>query len=195
MSRVYNPFPANATSPTIFGPYGRKSSFFRGIQEFVFTTDLDPATAEAQNIKYFNAVDLQGKYKGKLGGRNFYIFYLGSFGTAKSEFSLMPNNDENSYLFVQYNEFDLYYEVLPKFILAGYIGFENVRGGQFTDWDLESQLPRDQIARGYGLGFDWMVAENAGLYFRHRWMEFEDRSFADDVFKGREVTIELKTFF
>jgi hypothetical protein len=195
MSRVYNPFPANATSPTIFGPYGRKASFFRGIQEVVRTTDLDPATAEAQNIKYFNAVDLQGKYRGKLLDRDFFIFYLGSFGTAKTDFSLLPNNDENSYLFVQYHEFDLYYEILPKFILAGYLGFENVRGGQFTEWDPESQLPLDQFATGYGLGFDWMVAENAGLYFRHRWMEFEDRSFSDDVFKGREITIELKTFF
>jgi len=30
MSRIYNPFPANATTATNFGPYGRKYSFFRG---------------------------------------------------------------------------------------------------------------------------------------------------------------------
>ena len=48
---------------------------------------------------------------------------------------------------------------------------------------------------GIGLGFDWMVAENSGIYFRYRWFSFEDRSFAIDQYQGREITIELKTFF
>ncbi|MEO0777428.1 MAG: hypothetical protein AAF146_12740, partial [Bacteroidota bacterium] len=151
LSRVYNPFPANATSPTVFGPYNRQVSFFRGVSEFVQTTDLDPATATAVNRKYFNTVDLQAKAKYTLFGKPIYFFYLGSFGSAKQRSALLPTFNEDSYLFVQYHEFDLYFEVLPKFILTGYLGLENARGGQFTDWDVESQLPRDQLGRGIGV--------------------------------------------
>lgn len=195
LSRVYNPFPANATSPTVFGPYGRQISFFRGVSEIVQTTDIDPATAEALTRKYFSSVDLQAKTKATINNRGLYFFYLSSFGSASSRASAIPTLNDDTYLFVQYHEFDLYYELFPKFMLTGYFGLENARGGQFTDWDTETLLPRNQLGRGIGVGFDWTVAENSGIYFRHRWMNFEDRSFALDKYKGREVTIELKTFF
>lgn len=195
LSRIYNPFPANATAPTVFDPYGRKISFFRGVSEVVQTTDLNPATAEPLNRKYFSAVDVQAKYKLNLNGRPLYLFYLGSFGSADANLAALPLMNESTYLFVQYNEFDLYYEVLPKFILTGYYGIENARGGRYTDWDSDTNKPRDQLGTGIGAGFDWMWAENSGLYFRHRWMQFEDRSFSLDKFKGREFTIEIKTFF
>lgn len=195
LSRIYNPFPAGAVAPTVFGPYARKISFFRGVTELVQTTDLDAATAEALNRKYFNAVDLQAKIKTNIGERNLYLFYLGSFGSAKSKASLIPSMTDDSYLFVQYHELDAYYELFPKFLLTSYLGLENARGGQFTAWDLESQLPLDQFGTGIGLGFDWTVSKSTGIYFRHRWLNFEDRSFALDKYKGREVTIELKTFF
>ena len=195
LSRIYNPFPEGATSPTVFGPYGRKISFFRGVSGITQTTDIDPATAEATNRKYFSAVDLQAKYKTKIGDRPFYLFYLGSFGAASSKATPVPTYNDDSYLFVQYHELDAYYQLFPKFILTTYLGIENARGGQLTTWDAESQLPLDQLGTGIGLGFDWTVAENTGIYFRHRWMNFEDRSFALDKYKGREVTIEVKTFF
>ncbi|MBR9919225.1 MAG: hypothetical protein GYB31_00195 [Bacteroidetes bacterium] len=195
LSRVYNPFPANATGPTIFGPYGRKISFFRGVSEVAQTTDLDAGTAEALNRKYFSSVDLQAKFRTSFLDHPLYFFYLGSLGSASASLEAIPLLSDNGYLFVQYHEFDLYYELFPKFLLTMYYGLENVRGGQFTDWDLTSQLPRDQQGVGVGIGFDWTVAENVGIYFRHRWMSFEDRSFTLDTYKGREVTIELKTFF
>jgi hypothetical protein len=195
LSRVYNPFPANAVAPTVFGPYGRKFSFFRGVSEFVQTTDIDPATAEALNKKYFANVDLQIKSKASLFNRPLYFFYLGSLGSIASDYAYWPTFNDESYLFVQYHEFDLYYEILPKFIITGYYGIENARGGQFTEWDQETQLPLDQLGTGIGIGFDWTIAENAGIYVRHRWLQFEDRSFTLDKFDGREVTIELKTYF
>ena len=191
----YNPFPANATSPTVFGPYGRKFSFFRGVSEVVQTTDIDPATAEALNKKYFANVDLQVKSKASLFNRPLYFFYLGSLGSIANDYAYWPTFNNEAYLFIQYHEFDLYYEILPKFIITGYYGIENARGGQFTAWDQETQLPLDQLGTGIGLGFDWTIAENAGIYFRHRWLQFEDRSFSLDKFDGREVTIELKTYF
>ena len=195
LSRVYNPFPANATSPTVFGPYGNQISFFRGVSEVVQTTDLDPASAAAINKKYFNAVDLQAKLKAEVLGKKAYLFYLGTFLSASDQTEIIPTYNDNSYLFVQYHEFDLYYEILPKFIITGYVGLENTRGGRYTQWDTETNLPRDQFAQGYGLGFDWMVAKTSGIYFRHRWMEFEDKNFGLNHYKGQETTIELKTFF
>ncbi len=195
LSRIYNPFPANATGPTVFGPYGRQFSFFRGVSELVQTTDTDPQTAGSLNRKYFNSLDVQGKVKANLGKRSMYFFYIGSISSAKSEAAFIPTMTEDSYLMVQYHEFDVYYEILPKFILTGYLGLERAQGGTFTDWDDDTQLPRDQYGRGIGVGFDWALAENCGLYVRHRWMHFEDRSFALDTYTGREFTIELKTFF
>ncbi len=195
LSRIYNPFPEGAVSPTVFGPYGRKISFFRGVTEFVQTTDLNPATAEALNKKYFNAVDLQAKYKTKIGDRSLFLFYLGSFGSASSKAEALPLFNDESYLFVQYHEFDAYLEIFPKFLLTGYLGIEDARGGSFTEFDLESQLPLNQFGTGIGVGFDWTLSKSTGLYFRHRWMNFKDKSFELDHFKGREVTIELKTFF
>ena len=85
--------------------------------------------------------------------------------------------------------------MLPGFLLAGYFGLENIRGGQLTELDPDTGQPRDQVGRGIGLGFDWTIAQNAGLYFRHRWMDFEDRNFALDTYSGQESTVELKIFF
>ncbi|MEM6965382.1 MAG: hypothetical protein AAF573_11495 [Bacteroidota bacterium] len=195
LSRIYNPFPAGATSPTIFGPYSRKISFFRGVSGVVQTTDLDPATAQPINRKYFSSVDIQAKYKTSINDHALYVFYLGSFASADATAPVVPLYDDDTYLYVQYHELDVYYELFPKFLLTGYLGVENARGGQFTAWDLESNLPLDQVGTGIGIGFDWTIAKNTGLYIRQRWMNFEDRNFALDTFKGREVTIELKTFF
>ena len=194
LSRIYNPFPLNAVKATQFGPYGRKFSYFRGAFERVLTTDLDPATAGPLTKKYYNAVDLTGKYKMVLNDRPLYLFYLGSFGSAMSKSSFLPTLNEDSYLFVQYHEIDLYYEILPKFILTGYYGLERAEGGRFTRWG-ETLLPRDQRGQAIGTGFDWTLTDATGLYFRYRHMTFDDRSFELDNFKGNEYTLELKTFF
>ncbi|MGY6562609.1 MAG: hypothetical protein ACXITV_10930 [Luteibaculaceae bacterium] len=195
VSRIYNPFPEGAVSPTIFGPYNRQISFFRGVSEIVRTTDVDAGTGRAVNRKYFNAVDLQAKYKNKIFDKEFYIFYLGSFLSAESEISGLPSLNNNTYMFVQYHEFDVYYALTKKFIVTGYLGFQRAQGGRFTEWDQVSGLPRNQFSEGYGLGFDLTIAENTGLYVRQRWFSFEDRSFALDRYRGSEITVELKTFF
>ena len=193
LSRIYNPFPANAVCATNFGPLGRQYSFFRGAFERVQTTDVDQVTGIPTNRKYFHAIDLQAKLRAQVLDRSLYFFYLGSFGSANPSATILPRDDD-TYVFVQYHEFDLYYELVDNFVLASYLGLENARGGRFTVLGEESGLPRDQRAMGIGLGFDWTIARNVGLYVRHRWMDFEDRSFAIDTYRGREVTVELKIF-
>lgn len=195
LSRIYNPFPEGAVGPTVFGPYSRKFSFFRGVSEIVRTTDVNPETALAQNRKYFGALELQAKLKSSFLDRELFFFYLASFGSASSTVQAIPLYTSNSYLFVQYHEFDVYYEILPKFILAGYFGVQNARGGIFTEWNEETQKPLDQIGTAIGVGFDWEIAKNTGLYIRHRWMNYEDKNFPLDHFKGTELTVELKSFF
>jgi hypothetical protein len=195
LSRIYNPFPENATSPTVFGPYNRMTSFFRGVSEITRTTDLDGNTGLATNRKYFNSVDIQAKWNSTLFDKDIFVFYLVSFGSVEEDLSLIPSMHDRSYLFVQSHEMDIYYEALPGFVLTGYLGLQNARGGRNTEWGEVSQRPIDQLGTAVGVGFDWTLAENCGLYVRYRWMEHEDRSFELDRFKGREFTIELKTFF
>ena len=195
LSRIYNPFPANATSATNFGPYGRKFSFFRGAFERVQTTDLDPATAESLTRKYYTTVDIQAKYKTTVAQKPLYFFYLGTLGSASAKTEVIPTLSEDGYLFTQYHEFDLYYEIVDNFILTTYVGLEFAQGGTFTEWNDETLKPLDQRGTGLGAGFDWSISKNSGLYFRYRWMDFEDRNFSLDTYRGREYTIELKTFF
>jgi hypothetical protein len=194
LSRVYNPFPENAVCQTQFGPLARQYSVFRGVIERAQTTDVEPVTGLPLNRKYYHAVDLQGKARARVLDRALYLFYLGTFGSANPTATVLPTDDD-TYIFAQYHEVDLYYELLPGFLLAGYLGIENARGGRFTALDETSGLPRNQHATGFGLGFDWTLAPNAGLYLRHRWMDYEDRSFAIDTYAGRETTLELKMFF
>jgi hypothetical protein len=194
LSRIYNPFPANAVRATTFGPYNRQFAFFRGVFERVRTTDLNPATAEALTRKFYNVVDLQAKFRTKVLDRNLYLFYLGNLNSASLAAKAWPTLDDESYLFVQYHELDIYYEIVPRFLLTGYLGLERAQGGRLTEWG-ENLLPRDQTGIGIGAGFDWTLSDATGLYFRYRYMEFEDRNFELDKYAGNEITIELKTFF
>ncbi|MCI4670310.1 MAG: hypothetical protein MRZ79_19390 [Bacteroidia bacterium] len=195
MSRLYNPFPAGATGPTIVGPYQRVITFFRGAYETVRLTDLDAGTLEPLTLKNYQALDLALKYKTKVFKKPLYFFYLGSFMGASPNARLFPVFNDETYLHAQYHEFDLYYELFPKFILTGYYGLERIKGGVNTELDIESLQPRNQLGQGIGVGFDWTVAENAAFYLRQRWMNFEDRSFALDKYRGNETTLELKVFF
>lgn len=194
VSRIYNPFPAEAVCATQFGPLGRKFSFFRGVFERVPLTDVEPVTGLPTNRKYFHAVDLTAKARATVLDRPLYFFYLGSFGSANRSAQLVPRDDD-TYLFVQYHELDAYVGLWDTFLLTGYLGVENARGGRFTELSETTGEPRDQLATGVGVGFDWSLAPNAGLYLRHRWMDFEDRSFPEDTYAGTETTLELKVFF
>lgn len=195
MSRLYNPFPAGATGPTIVGPYGRVVTFFRGAYETVQLTDIDPGTTAPLTIKNYQSVDIALKYRATFLKRQFYAFYLGSIMAAHRNAQALPFYSDDTYIQAHYHELDLYYELFPRFILTGYYGLERIRGGRFTELDVETLQPRNQLGTGLGIGFDWTVADNAAFYLRQRWMNFEDRSFSLDKYRGHETTLELKVFF
>jgi hypothetical protein len=58
-----------------------------------------------------------------------------------------------------------------------------------------SGRPRNQIGWGYAVGADCELAKNTMFYIRHRWYGFNDKSFSQDKFTGREWLVELKLAF
>ena len=80
-------------------------------------------------------------------------------------------------------------------MLTGYLGYERILGNYDTELALETGKPRDQEGTGIGFGIDYDLGRNAGLYVRHRFFRFEDRSFTKDQFAGQETVVEIKVAF
>ncbi len=181
-------FPANV------GPYGRKSVLFRSVFQSVILTDTGD-NGEVINDKHFSNIELQLKHRTKLFGRNLHAFYLGAYNSVQSKFSPITVFTEAAYIRQYSHQLELYYSLTPEFVVTLYSGWERIIGNYDTRVDLDSKRPLNQSNIGLGMGFDFMIAKNTGLYFRHRWFTFEDRSFVQDNFRGYESTIELKIFF
>jgi hypothetical protein len=181
-------FPANV------GPYGRKSVLFRSVFQSVILTDTGD-NGEVINDKHFSNIELQLKHRLKLFGRNLHAFYLGSYNSVQPKFSPITVFNESAYIRQYSHQLEMYYSLTPEFVITLYSGWERIIANYATRVDLESKRPLNQSNLGLGLGFDFMIAKNTGLYFRHRWFTFEDRSFVRDNFRGHESTIELKIFF
>jgi hypothetical protein len=180
--------------PSGVGPYGRKSVLFRSVFQSVMLTDLDDQ-GNVINDKHFSNTELQLKYKVKLFGKALHFFYLGSFNSVQPKFSPITVFNENAYIRQYSNQLEIYYCLNPDVILTFYSGWERIIGNYNTRVDLETKRPLNQSNLALGAGFDIMIAKNTGLYFRHRWFSFEDRSYSLDNFRGHESTVELKIFF
>ena len=180
--------------PQNVGPYGRKSVLFRGVFENVYLNDLSE-NGEVINKKHFNNLEAQIKYKRLIFGKEWYIFYLGSYASVQPNLSPITVFNENAYIRLYSHQLENYYHVHSKLILAQYLGWERVIGNYKTTVDLTSKRPRNQEGLSVGFGIDYMMAKNTGLYLRHRWFSFEDRSFELDKFAGHESTVEVKIYF
>jgi hypothetical protein len=182
------------TFPANVGPYNRKSVIFRGVFETINLTDLGD-NGEVVNDKYFNNMEAQLKYKFRLFNRPWYVFYLGSYNSVQSMFSPITIFNEDAYLRLYTHQIENYYNIHSKFIITQYFGIERIIGNYNTQVDLDSERPVNQQGYGLGFGFDYMIAKNTGLYLRHRYFYFEDKSFKYDKFSGNETTLELKIYF
>ena len=80
-------------------------------------------------------------------------------------------------------------------MITQYLGIERIVANYSTQVNIDTQRPINQEGIGVGLGIDYMIAKNTGLYFRHRYFTFEDTSFPMDKFSGHESTLELKVTF
>lgn len=197
-SRIYN----FSWMPATYGPYNNVSSLFRGYYEQETISDT-LADGTAANIKYFNNMDLQAKYKTQLLGKSLHVYYLGSFNSVQNKFSPITVFNQSAYVRAYYNEFEAYYQVLPQLTLCLYYGFERIKGGnQTSKGDVnvsttgsEEFKPREQRGQGVGVGLDVDLGHNIGLYVRQRWFYHDDRHFRQDNYNGHEATVELKIFF
>lgn len=181
-------FPANV------GPYNRTSVLYRGVFETVNLTDLD-ASGNVVNDKYFNNMEAQLKYRFNLLKRPSYLFYLGAFNSIQKEFSPITVFGPDAYVRYYSHQVENYYSVSNQLTVVQYLGWERALGSYDTQVDIDSERPINQEGIGVGLGLDYMIAKNTGLYVRHRYFWFEDKSFALDRFAGHESSVELKIFF
>ena len=189
MSRFWRwSFPSNV------GPYNKKSVLYRSVFETVSITEADNNGNLAFD-KYFNTIEAQLKYKFNFLKKPWYVFYLGSFNSVQKSFSPITVFNENAYVRVYNHQFENYYQISKKITLSQYLGVERILGNYDTQLNLDSRRPINQEGIGLGLGIDYMMAKNTGLYLRHRYFKFEDTSFSLDKFAGHESTIEIKVTF
>ncbi len=195
---------------TNIGPYNNISTLYRGYYETAHLSDTT-ANGKMAHDKHFNTLEVQGKYGGKFLQKSFFIFYNGFFNSVQSSFSLFNKMNDDAYMRVYSNEFDVYYNIFSRFTLVGYYGVERAIGNRFTDLNTSNpnavskdrnkplvaptNNPRDQTGQGIGFGFDIDLGKNVGLYYRQRWFDYSDKNFADDHYKGQEATVELKLTF
>lgn len=189
MSRFWRwSFPSNV------GPYNKKSVLYRSVFETVNITEADENGAISYD-KHFNTMEAQLKYKFNFLKNPWYIFYLGSYNSVQNQFSIVTVFDETAYLRVYNHQFENYYRLTPKIMITQYIGIERIIANYSTQINIETQRPINQEGIGIGVGVDYMMAKNTGLYLRHRYFKFEDTSFPLDKFSGHESTLELKVTF
>ena len=175
-------FPANV------GPYNNLNKIYRGVYEIVQITDSISA-------KGFNSIEVNYKRDFKIFGREILFFYLGAFHNVQRNFSPLPRYSKASYLQSYNQQLEFYYLLFPKVVLSNYFGFDRIIANEHTKLSEVSLKPKDQTGKSYAIGLDFLLAKNTGLYIRHRWMNYEDRNFSLDRYKGTETTVELKIFF
>lgn len=179
--------------PTGVGPYNRYSDIYRDVYQTVNLSD--DSTNVTVFKKHFAMAELQTKFATKLAGKELYIFSLLQAGSSQREWSPTVVTNEDAYIRQYVSEVELYYAISRGVMINAYYGYERTIGNYRTDIDEVTRRPRNQFGEGVGVGLDIDLGRNARLYFRHRWFYFTDRSFGEDHFRGRELTVELKAFF
>ncbi len=175
------------TFPTEVGPYSRYNKIYRDVYDRLKLSDT--------TAKRFNTLEFQAKYKCRLNNRDLYVFALGNYSSVQSKWSPITVFSEAAYLRHYSTQIETYYMIRPKIALAQYAGYERMICNYRTETDALTGRPRNQTGWGYALGADCELAKNTMFYLRHRWYGFNDRSFSQDRFQGREWLVELKLAF
>ncbi len=185
------------------GPYGRWTSFFRGYFEEIAITDVDTLTGMPTQRNTFNMLQAQLMQRFTIRQRPLYVFYIGSFGSAQSDFSAIPIFSDEAYLRAHYHEFDAFYELNSWLTPVLTLGLERIRGNENTNrgdnvdgilGSLEND-PLNQTSTLMGFGLDMILSNSTGLFIRHRRFTQSGDSFIQDDIQGHETTVELKIFF
>jgi hypothetical protein len=117
---------------TNIGPYRRWNSFYRGVSEDVFITDVDTAGLPMNRL-HFNTLQLQYKQRFKVKDKNIYLLYVGMYGSAGSSFSALPIFGDDAYLRTNYSEFDLIFDLFEDIDVSFAFGMERIQGNSQTN--------------------------------------------------------------
>lgn len=196
------PFSRFITFTNNVGPYDRWTSFFRGFSQQTSITDVGSDSLHFSHTT-FNTFQAHVKQGFNVFNRKFFAFYVGTFGSAGSKFSLIPQLNDKSYLQAQYHEFDLHGEINDTYSIVGTAGWEFINGNEQTSrgdnvngvLGDEVNDPVNQRSTLLGIGIDVNISDVSGLYIRRRWFTQKDASFVLDDIKGTDTTIEFKIFF
>lgn len=180
--------------PSGVGPYGNLNKIYRSVFESLYITELT-ADGKPKFKKHFNTIELNSKYKTQLAKRELYVFYLGSINSVQNSAAVIPILTEKALMRAYYHQLEFYWKINSRLIWTNYGSFERIIANYNTKVDTESRRPKNQKGFSLATGFDISLSKGVGLYFRERWMKYEDMSFAKDRYKGWETTVELKAFF
>ncbi|MCF8253790.1 MAG: hypothetical protein K9H61_12805 [Bacteroidia bacterium] len=184
------------------GVYNNWTSYFRGFSQTMSIIDTNEV-GKPKSLLGFNMLQVQLKQKVNFPYLPFYINYVGSFGSAQNQFSVLPEFGNKAYLRTFYHELDAIFMLSKKMSFITTYGKEFIKGnnqmnrGDNADGVLGSIAndPVNQEGSLFGLGLDLSISKNTNLYIRRRWFTQTDKSFVLDQIKGTETTIELKLFF
>ena len=179
--------------PSGVGPYGRYSDIYRDVYQTVNLSD--DSMGVVVHKKFFNSAEIQLKYSGKIGGKDFYVFSLFQANSASRIWSPITITDERAYVRQYSSEMEVFARISRTIMITGYLGYERTLGNYRTDISDETYQPLNQFGRGTGVGCDIELSKSTKLYLRHRWYSFHDVSFIQDRFGGTETILELKVFF
>lgn len=117
---------------TGIGPYRRWTSFYRGVAEDVFITDVDTAGLPFNKLA-FNTFQFQLKHKFEFGKQDVYVLYLGSLGSVGDKISLIPKLNDQAYLRTGYHEFDIIVPINDWFGIDLAYGLERIQANDKTN--------------------------------------------------------------
>ena len=180
--------------PAGVGPYANLTKVYRGVFETVDLLDVN-AQGKPLNDKYFNTAELQMKYKMRLLGKELFVNYLGTYASVQQFPSAFTVLTEKAYLRTYYHQLEAYLRLSQNLVWCNYAGAERIVANYDTRTDAISRRPKNQEGYAIATGFDIEMSKGAGLYIRQRKMQYRDRSFSKDRYKGWETTVELKIFF
>jgi hypothetical protein len=180
--------------PSGVGPYANLTKVYRGVFESVDILDVD-AQDKPMKDKYFNTAELQMKYKTRFLGRDLFVNYLGNYASVQHFMAPFTVLTEKAYLRTYYHQLEAYLRLSQNLVWCNYAGAERVVANYDTRTDAISRRPKNQEGYAIATGFDIEMSKGAGLYIRQRKMQYRDRSYSKDRYKGWETTVELKIFF
>ncbi len=114
------------------GPYRRWTSFFRGVSESVFITDVDEEGLPPELLT-FNSLQVQLKQRVRWSKLPTYIFYVGSLGSATDDLQMVPAFNDKAYLRTQYHELDVFMSPKSWLDLVFTFGLERIQAGDRTN--------------------------------------------------------------